>query len=200
MRILEANAPAAGLIVEDGSSTDTVDPTSSIFVGPGLVLTQPSPGEAEIALPIYEVFTPTISAIPGSGTDPSIGGGGTPFGRFCKLNQFVHYYGSMFFGSGLTSGTGLWQIDLPVPVTIPTAAALGEANITSISSLSVGKQMQMQAQQNSVGAFTPADDQIAFYYLDAYPYGNLVMFDHTSPYSIGNGDVLTWNIVYQADT
>ncbi len=168
MRILEANPPPNGISVGDGISSDLVDPATSLLIGPGLVLTEPSPGEAEISTPTYQFVSTTVTAV---GTDPDLGVGGVAGFNYVQINQMIHLFGAITLGTSPSYGTGAWRFELPFNL-----ACQGPAIIIDLGGV---HQLQMQAvSAGLVGA--GGNNQIAFTYPDTWPIGNTVRFGDAS--------------------
>ena len=184
--ILEATAPPTStLVVTDGSTT--VDPTSTIDIGLGLVLTDLGSGEAEIALPEWVDYTPDLLA---SVTDPTIGSGGQTLGRYALLGNTVVVIMDISFGTGHDDGSGTYSVTLPFPCGTNALAPLGTAYCHRGG---VGNEIQ-QVMPVSTGF---SDALITFIYQDAWPAGALTNVDDSHPFGYLSGGGLHIEMIYE---
>lgn len=110
-------------------------------------------------------------------------GDGTDTARYCQLGKVVHYRGETTLGS-TSSVTGNIRIDLPVPMSNDCAT--------------VGTAYYREAGVSfHVGVLHVATDQTTTF-LTADPSNQADAVDDLEPFTWGNGDVLAWNITYEA--
>lgn len=192
VRILEAEYPQStpALIVTDGLSSDVIAPTSTLFIGPGLELSEPSPGEAEIVLPPYVGYTPTLT---GQGGDPVLGAGGQIGGAYIRLRNFVQIWGSVNFGTSPAFGSGHWNFSLPAFLAGATGNALGQAFIQK-DALGAGPPFYVPMQVlDSPGGLGVS---VSFAYVDTPPAGTQKYFggtDHAG-WTLEHTDFLYFNL------
>lgn len=75
----------------------------------------------------WTAYTPTLTA---STTNPTMGTGSVVSGYYMQIGKIVFYRFYLSFGTGMTAGTGSYEISLPV-----TAAATGGAGPNTVGSL-----------------------------------------------------------------
>lgn len=182
---LEATTPAAALEVTDGSTT--VDPTSILDIGLGLVLTDLGSGEAEIALPEWVDYTPVLT---GSGSDPVIGSGGQTLGRYALIGNTVVVIIDIQFGTGHDDGVGDYTITLPFTCGTNALAPVGAAWLHQGG---VGNVIQ-QVIPISTGF---SDGLINMIYQDAWPAGVLTQVGGGVPFGFFSGGGFHIEMIYE---
>jgi hypothetical protein len=191
VRSLEALFPdtGPGLIVSDGISSDTVDPTTQIIVGPGLELTSPSAGEAEISADPLASVVPTLTA---SSVNPTLGAGGSEIMYYVRLRNVINLWGNVAFGTAPAIGTGRWSLSLPALV-----AAAGTFNVLGIASMRKGGgttppvYMPLRAVDSPDFGLGVA---MSFVYPGSFPGGALDYFGSGAGWTLEAGDVLQWAV------
>lgn len=133
----------------------------------------------------YTAYTPTWTA---TGTGPAIGNA-VVIGQYLQIGKLVHCYGSITFGTTSTYGTGNYRIALPVNAS---------ANAASSSFLGTGFGYDSSAGAEALyrlSAITANTFQLSFgsTYLGASsPVGQ------TTPWTWAQGDIIGWNLTYEA--
>jgi hypothetical protein len=131
----------------------------------------------------YAAYTPTWTS---SGTAPAIGNA-VVNGQFLKIGKLVHAYGRITFGSTSTFGTGNYSFALPV-----TALAAATGNTPAGTALMVHSTVEGMA-TTSLTTATTFQVQLGTTYL-----GTAVVVGQVVPWNWANGDILSWNITYEA--
>lgn len=130
----------------------------------------------------YQSFTPSLSGI--------TLGNGTLSTKYCTVNEFVHYYGKITFGSTtvFTSGNAAIALPFAIDITAPAATAVG----TQVS------------YDVSTGGFYPGGIALAnatlFYGSPNTANGTWVQwagFSSVNPFTWATGDVYSFNIIYK---
>lgn len=67
---------------------------------------------AGISFDPWTTWTPVWTA---SGTNPTLGSGGSITGSYVQIGKTVHFSMTLTLGSGASGGSGSWQFTLPVP-------------------------------------------------------------------------------------
>jgi hypothetical protein len=136
----------------------------------------------------YTTVTPTFS------TGITIGNG-TATGAWCRVNDFVHYFGRLTFGSTTTIDTAGVQVGLPVNADSTYIAAL--ASFTG----SVGIR-DASAPASYVGSAQGAVGFPAVMFLQVYTasgtYVANTSLTTTVPMTWAVSDLLWWDIIYKA--
>jgi hypothetical protein len=132
----------------------------------------------------YTAFTPAWTS---TGTAPSLGNA-VVFARYMRLGKFVHYAGSIVFGSGSTFGTGNYRFSLPVSAGI---VATGRGGLVT--------GFDASATQQVLGfAYTATASTFAAQYPSAWPTGTPIEYAQTTPFTWASGDSIEWNFMYEA--
>ena len=136
----------------------------------------------------YTTITPTFV------TGITIGDG-TATGAWCRVNDFVHYFGRLTFGSTTTIDTAGVQVALPVNVDSTYNGAL--ASFTG----SVGIR-DVSAPASFIGAAQGAVGFPAVMFLQVYTasgtYVGNTSLTTTVPMTWTTSDILWWDIIYKA--
>ena len=115
-------------------------------------------------------------------------GDGVITGSYCRVNGFVHYYGSFTLGS-TSAVTGTVTITLPVNLN-------SDMNIRSTYGtcqyLDGATRYNGQTQRSSDSSLNLAVD------LTNSTYAQSSLIASTTPFVWGNTDVMTWNLYYRA--
>lgn len=191
IRALEALMPGQSLEVQSFFGGQDINPCILLdfddgvgSVG-GLQVFDNGNGEADISLPQFEFYTPTLSVI--SGTDPS--GNVQNAGSWIALGGFVNYNGAITFGSSANIGTGIWQIDLPIAFEGLGQPVIGLAALRD--------QFAVNTFQFIMDEVITDPSHAAFSYLDPPPMGATKWFNDTSGWTLSDGDYIQWNAWYR---
>jgi hypothetical protein len=134
---------------------------------------------------VYQAYVPTWTA---SGTAPAIGDAAVT-ARFARLGKFVHAYGRITFGAGSTFGTGNWSFALPVA-----------ASASAITAQLSGPVFLYDSSANAMGlAFVSITGALVM--TTEYPatwLGTFTQAGQLTPWTWAAGDILEWNILYEA--
>ena len=126
-------------------------------------------------------YTPTWGVV--SGTAPALGNG-TLTGAFTRIGDLVYFRIQLQIGSTTTTGVGAYTFTLPVAMTGASNGIAGDA-----ASLDAGVAWYV--------GYTPYSVQNG--YTDKFTLNNAanVSMSNTSPYIIGNSDVIyAWGVYY----
>jgi hypothetical protein len=138
------------------------------------------------AYPAYTAYTPTWSA---SGTAPAIGNA-TVVARYVQIGKLVHAWGQITFGSTTTFGTGNYLFVLPVApsASLASQVTLGPGDIFDTSASAKAFPTWEIANGSNVWMIYPA----------TWPFGNSSAVSQTTPWTWAVGDVISWNLTYEA--
>ena len=123
-------------------------------------------------------WTPVLT---GSGGNPNLGSTGTITGRYCRIGNTIIAHGQFTFGgSGISAGTGNYQIDLPVNAA-STNTASGSARLYDSSS------------------GTHRTCTVFIYNADnSYLIHDNTITSATAPWTWATGDSAEWHVIYEA--
>jgi hypothetical protein len=136
-------------------------------------------------------YTPVLSS---SGTQPSLGTGGTAVGKYIQINKFVHGYFNIQFGtSAITVGTGNYFVSLPV-ASARSTGAFWEQNVGTgtFGDNSTGTDYNMKFN------FQSSTTLIAYYWTTFN--GQLAALGAAAPVAIAVQDRITGFFTYEATT
>lgn len=122
-----------------------------------------------------------------SGTAPALGNG-TSIARYSQMGKFVVYQGKITFGSSTTFGTGTYFFSMPV--TRGASAIAGAHGIVDLLDVSTGNRGL------GVGE-TPTNSTFQVVVSTTY-FGAQTAITNTAPWTWATGDVLLWNLIYEA--
>lgn len=186
VRILEAQYPQAQstLIVTDGSSSDIIDPTSEIIVGPGLELTNPGSSIAEIEVDGAVTVNAPLTA---TTVNPNLGDDGTSIIAYVRLRNFIQLWGTIdVSGLGVSLGTGTWSVALPSLFAGVGSPDLGPARLQDTGAVNIFP-LQVTASPD-----LGAGNGISFIYPSSLPFGAKNYFGSGSGWTLAAGDDLIW--------
>jgi len=132
----------------------------------------------------YTAYTPTFANV--------TAGNGTSLGAYCRVNNWVHYYGS--FTLGTTSAvTGGITINLPINVNADMSALGQNQGLVTFYDVSATTVYQGVARYvSSVSSVTASHINVAGTYAIA---SNA---NATTPMTFATGDIINFNLYYRA--
>ena len=131
----------------------------------------------------YVSFTPSLNNI--------TLGNGTLTTNYCTVNEFVHFYGKLVFGS-TTSITTNGSIVLPLTPDTSSPVVATMMGVSSFTDVSTGNTFFGQPNVNGVGnAIFGGVAQASGTYTQS------VGWTSTSPFTWAVGDYYSWNVVYK---
>ena len=144
--------------------------------------------EAKVAvgntvLGTYTSYTPTFANI--------TAGNGTTTGAYCRVNNFVHYYGSFTLGS-TSSVTGAISINLPINLNADIQNSFMSYGNCSLYRLSTTSMFQGQTKYNSASSVAVGCTTVNA------TYGYYTVANATVPFAWTTGDVIAFNLYYRA--
>lgn len=172
---------AGQLVVEPGGTlvTAKADHTSGNTFDPAKwTPVTPSP---------WRSYTPVLTAVT---TNPSLGTG-VALGAYQQSGKTVVYQGQIPFGSGMSAGSGVYDVSVPAA-----------ANTTRWPYRRVGVWTGFHAvtggRVEGVVAFDGAASALVLLYRDAYPVGNLVYAGSATPWVWAQSDAIDFAVTYEA--
>lgn len=145
--------------------------------------------EAKVAigntvLGTYTSYTPTFNGL--------TLGNGTMVAKYCTVNQLVHYYGKITFGSTTSFTTSNVSIIMPYISDSPTAYTAIAGGVSYFYDLSTGSFYPgVTALNNSGQAFFGGVMLANGTYSQWTPWGS------TTPFTWATGDYYSWNMTYK---
>jgi hypothetical protein len=145
--------------------------------------------EAKVAigntvLGTYTAYTPTFLNV--------TAGNGTTSGAYCRVNSFVHYYGSFTLGS-TSAVTGAISIVLPININADVAVGISTIGIMNLLDTSANTTFQGMARYNGASSSCFAGVINA-----SSTYGSWIALNATSPMTWATGDSINFNLYYRA--
>ena len=146
--------------------------------------------EAKVAigntvLGTYTAYTPTINVVVGNGTLTS---------SYCRVNNFVHYFGKVIFGSTTTVGGGGLSLVLPINMDANFSGSVN-AGMGFVSCRDASASQTINGSALTTGSATTV-------YLEStlanstYALGQAIT--STTPFTWTTSDILFWNFYYKA--
>jgi hypothetical protein len=145
--------------------------------------------EAKVAigntvLGTYTAYTPTFVNV--------TAGNGTTSGAYCRVNNFVHYYGSFTLGS-TSAVTGAISIVLPININADVAVGISTIGIMNLLDLSANTTFQGIARYNA-----SPNSCFAGVINASATYGSWIALNASSPMTWATGDSINFNLYYRA--
>lgn len=146
--------------------------------------------EAKVAigatvLGTYTAFVPTINVTLGNGTLSAF---------YCRVNNFVHYYGKVVFGTTTTVGGGGMSLTVPINIDAAQSGSVG-GNLGNVSCRDTSAGITVPGASLTVGSATTI-------YLEQFnaasTYAQNQAITATIPFTWATTDVLSWNLYYKA--
>ena len=132
----------------------------------------------------YTAYTPTFLNV--------TAGNGTTTGAYCRVNNFVHYYGS--FTLGTTSAvTGAISIVLPININSDAGSPVGTYGIIWFQDASTATSFQGQARYNA-----SLNSCFAGAIFAAGTWSSFLNSNATNPMTWATGDSINFNLYYRA--
>jgi hypothetical protein len=133
----------------------------------------------------YDTYTPTWTA---SGSAPSFGNA-VIVARYVKRGKWVHAYGRITFGTTSSFGTGTYTFALPAGAAQPALGQWGDLTAFDAST----NNFNLAKAGNTAGSTSLMQGLYG-----ASVVGSISVYAQTVPWTWANGDVLEWNLVYEA--
>lgn len=133
----------------------------------------------------YTSYTPTWTD---TGAAPAIGNA-VVVAQYLQIGKLVHAYGRITFGTTSTYGAGSWSFALPVTASANglAASAVGVAQMYDSSANAFGLALAQ------LGTTTTLRAEFGATYLGAD-----TLASASAPWTWATGDILSWNITYEA--
>ena len=138
---------------------------------------------ADQLLGTYTSYTPTFGNV--------TAGNGTTTGAYCRVNNWVHYYGSFTLGS-TSSVTGAITINLPINLNADMQNSYTSYGNCSLYRLSTVSMFQGQTRYNSASSVAVGCTTVNA------TYGYYTVANATVPFAWTTGDVINFNLYYRA--
>lgn len=125
-------------------------------------------------------------------------GGGAAIGdsvvvaRYLQIGKFVHCYGSITFGSTATFGSGAYRFGFPVNCS--TSMSSGDANLAGNLRL---YDTSTASWYSTMSPWAASASTFGALYGATYG-GTITEVGNASPWAWAVGDVIGWNLVYEA--
>lgn len=148
--------------------------------------------EAKVAigatvLGTYTAFTPSIGGL-------TIGDG-TVTSQYCRVNNFVHYFGRIVVGSTSAFTGGSFTITFPVNLDSAIATATG-------SQLGPVSFRDISLATTYIGSGRTGASSATLFFVEVFnasvTYATGLNVTSTVPMTWATGDILSWNIYYKA--
>lgn len=136
----------------------------------------------------YSTYTPALTA---STTNPTLGSGSTATGRYLQIGSKVHYHGAIIFGTGSASGSGTYQVSLPLTMSSSVAANV-PIGMTSLFD------SDTSAWASIAALATASSAHFTMIYAATWPSGAITEVTQGTPWSWADSDAIYWSIVYEA--
>ena len=136
-------------------------------------------------LGVYVDFTPVWVS---SGTAPALGNA-TLTGRYAQIGKQVHCYGRIVFGSTSTFGSGTYKFGLPV---------LAAANAVNSRVGGPVELFDTSASATGLGRAQITDNNRFAANYGATYLGTLTAIGPAAPWTWATGDIVAWNLTYEA--
>jgi hypothetical protein len=140
---------------------------------------------SKIAAP-YTSYTPAWTS---TGTAPALLNG-TITGRYVQIGKLVQCWGLLTMGSSTAFGTGAYLISFPVPPAQSRVVGFADMFHPSTGARHIAT---CEPQGGAAGA-----GSFAMTYPATWPAGANVTLGQTNPWAWASGDLLMWNLVYEA--
>lgn len=146
--------------------------------------------EAKVAigatvLGTYTAYTPTIGLTVGNGTMTS---------QYCRVNNFVHYWGKVVFGTTTTVTGGGMNLSLPINCDASLSGSVGN-NLGNVACRDTSAGITVPGASLTVASAT-------LVYLEQFnaasTYAQNQAITATIPFTWATTDVLSWNLYYKA--
>ena len=132
----------------------------------------------------YTSYTPTFLNV--------TAGNGTTSGAYCRVNNFVHYYGSFTLGS-TSAVTGAISIALPININADVAVGISTIGIMNLLDTSAAITLQGISRYNGASSSCFAGVILA-----SGTYGQWQSLNATTPFTWATGDSINFNLYYRA--
>ncbi len=146
--------------------------------------------EAKVAigatvLGTYTAFVPTINITLGNGTLSAF---------YCRVNNFVHYYGKVVFGTTTIVNAGGMSLTVPINIDAAQSGSVG-GNLGNVSCRDASASITVPGASLTVGSATTI-------YLEQFNANNIYAQNQAItaaiPFTWATTDVLSWNLYYKA--
>lgn len=134
----------------------------------------------------YTAYTPTISGL--------TLGNGTLSSSYCRVNNFVHFFGKVVFGTttAITSGlSGTLPINLDSAIATATGADLGSVSFRDVSAALTFDGTGRAGASSATSFFIEV-------WLTSGTYSQNSGVSASIPFTWANTDILSWNLYYKA--
>lgn len=135
-------------------------------------------------LGVYQAYTPTF-------TNASVGNG-TLAAQYCRVNNFVHAFGSLTFGSTTTISSGAF-------FTLPVLSVTAEMGATGMVLGTVSYITAAGAvTKGTLNGMSAASAATFWVITTSGTYEGQAGPSATIPFTWATGDIIRWNIMYKA--